>query len=91
MSVLEMGEQTSRRHGWLQAGRTAVLGCVALACLGPLAGCSSLNPANLFHREEGGTIAQPHAAPPGAGQPYPNLATVPENPPAPDMAALEHI
>ena len=91
MSVLEMGAQTSRRHGWLQAGRTAVLGCVALACLGPLDGCSSLNPANLFHREEGGTIAQPHAAPPGAGQPYPNLATVPENPPVPDMAALEHI
>ncbi|MGH7154902.1 MAG: hypothetical protein ACREF3_13335, partial [Acetobacteraceae bacterium] len=56
-----------------------------------LGGCSALSPANLFHKAEGGVIAQPHAPPPGMNQPYPNLATVPPNPAPPDMAALEHI
>lgn len=58
---------------------------------GLLSGCASVNPVNWFHSAEGGAIAQPHQAPPGQNQPYPNLATVPPTPPPPDMAALEHI
>jgi len=86
-----MGAQPSRRHGWLQAGRTAVTAWSVLAGLGLLSGCASMNPVNWFHSAEGGTIAKPHQAPPGQNQPYPNLATVPPTPPAPDMAALQHI
>jgi outer membrane protein OmpA-like peptidoglycan-associated protein len=86
-----MGAQPSRHHGRLQAGRAAVTACAALAGLGLLSGCASMNPVNWFHSAEGGAIAKPHQAPPGQNQPYPNLATVPPTPPAPDMAALQHI
>ena len=86
-----MGAQPSRHHGRLQAGRAAVTAWAALAGLGLLSGCASMNPVNWFHSAEGGAIAKPHQAPPGQNQPYPNLATVPPTPPAPDMAALQHI
>jgi outer membrane protein OmpA-like peptidoglycan-associated protein len=91
MSVIEMGAQPSRRHGRLQAVGAAVPVWAALAGLGLLSGCASMNPVNWFHSAEGGVIAQPHQAPPGQNQPYPNLATVPPTPPTPDMAALQHI
>jgi outer membrane protein OmpA-like peptidoglycan-associated protein len=91
MSRIEMGAQPSRHHSRLQAGRAAVTTWTALAGLGLLSGCASMNPVNWFHSAEGGAIAQPHQAPPGQNAPYPNLATVPETPPPPDMAALQHI
>lgn len=52
-----------------------------------LAGCSY--PIGLYHSAEGGAIAQNRQAPPGANQPYPNLADVPAAPSAtaPDAAA----
>jgi hypothetical protein len=40
-----------------------------------LAGCSG--PVGLYHSIEGGAIAQKRQPPPGADQPYPNLANVP--------------
>ena len=59
-----------------------------------LAGCStlsSINPVNWWHREQGGKIAEQRPAPPGADQPYPNLATVPAKPEAPDAEALKKL
>lgn len=50
--------------------------CLGL-CLG-LAGCAG--PVGLYHSAEGGAIAQPLQAPPGADAPYPNLANVPAAP-----------
>ncbi len=60
---------------------TARLGAawsVVLAIL--LAGCAY--PVGLYHNIEGGAIAQARQAPPGADQPYPNLADVPAAPAA---------
>jgi outer membrane protein OmpA-like peptidoglycan-associated protein len=57
-----------------------------------LAGCStisSVNPVNWWHRQEGGKIAEERPAPPGADQPYPNMATVPAKPDTPDAEALK--
>jgi outer membrane protein OmpA-like peptidoglycan-associated protein len=68
--------------------------------LAPLAvllfsGCSSLpgsmNPVNWWHDLEGGKIAEERPPPPGADEPYPNLASVPPKPAAPDRAALAKI
>jgi outer membrane protein OmpA-like peptidoglycan-associated protein len=59
-----------------------------------LAGCStlsSMNPVNWWHRQEGGKIAEQRPAPPGADQPYPNIATVPPKPEAPDADALKKL
>jgi hypothetical protein len=52
-----------------------------------LAGCSG--PVGLYHSIEGGAIAQKRQAPPGADQPYPNLANVPpaQAPASPSAAA----
>ncbi len=68
--------------------------------LGPLTvlvltGCSSLpgsmNPVSWWHDLEGGKIAEERPPPPGADEPYPNLASVPPKPAAPDRAALAKI
>ena len=60
-----------------------------------LAGCSSLpasmNPVSWWHDLQGGKIAEERPPPPGADQPYPNLASVPPKPEAPDRAALANI
>ncbi|MDQ2764521.1 MAG: hypothetical protein M3Y22_13905, partial [Pseudomonadota bacterium] len=59
-----------------------------------LGGCSTLssvNPVNWWHRQEGGKIAQDRPAPPGADQPYPNIASVPAKPAPPDAAALKKL
>jgi hypothetical protein len=59
-----------------------------------LAGCStisSINPVNWWHRQEGGKIAEQRPAPPGADQPYPNIATVPAKPAPPDQDALNKL
>ncbi|HTJ89852.1 MAG TPA: hypothetical protein VL356_06710 [Acidocella sp.] len=51
-----------------------------------LAGCS---PVGLYHRVQGGAIAQQRQPPPGYNLPYPNLADVPPAPPpeTPDLQA----
>ena len=90
MSIGEMGGQTSHRQKRLQGGWRALRRCALLAVPALLAGCS-FSPANWFHAREGGALRSRRAAAPGANQPYPNLASVPENPTPPDMAALEHI
>jgi outer membrane protein OmpA-like peptidoglycan-associated protein len=60
-----------------------------------LAGCSSfpssVNPVSWWHGLQGGKIAEERPPPPGADQPYPNLATVPPKPAQPDRAALDNI
>jgi outer membrane protein OmpA-like peptidoglycan-associated protein len=60
-----------------------------------LSGCSSfpssMNPVTWWHDLQGGKIAEQRPPPPGADQPYPNLATVPPKPAEPDRAALANI
>jgi outer membrane protein OmpA-like peptidoglycan-associated protein len=59
-----------------------------------LGGCSTLsgiNPVNWWHQQQGGKIAEQRPAPPGADQAYPNLATVPAKPDAPDAEALKKL
>lgn len=59
-----------------------------------LAGCSStssMNPVNWWHKQEGGKIAEERPAPPGADQPYPNMATVPSKPEPPDADAMKKL
>ena len=50
-----------------------------------------MNPVSWWHDLQGGKIAEERPPPPGADQPYPNLATVPPKPAAPDRAALANI
>jgi outer membrane protein OmpA-like peptidoglycan-associated protein len=50
-----------------------------------------MNPVSWWHDLEGGKIAEERPPPPGADQPYPNLASVPPKPAAPDRAALANI
>ena len=50
-----------------------------------------MNPVNWWHNLEGGAIAQQRPPPPGANQAYPNLASVPPKPTAPDLKALDAI
>lgn len=52
---------------------------------------SSINPVNWWHDLQGGKIAEERPPPPGADQPYPNLASVPPKPEQPDRAALVNI
>ena len=50
-----------------------------------------MNPVSWWHDLQGGKIAEERPPPPGADQPYPNLASVPPKPEAPDRAALANI
>ena len=45
----------------------------------------------MFHGLEGGAIAEQRPPPPGADAPYPNLASIPARPPAPDVARQQRI
>lgn len=71
--------------GLLPAGLAALL----------LAGCASvpdpINPVSWWHSLQGGAIAEQRPPPPGATDPYPNLASVPAKPAQPDRAALRQI
>ena len=65
-----------------------------LAVSSLLVGCSStssMNPVNWWHRQEGGKIAEQRPPPPGADQPFPNMATVPGKPETPDAEALKKL
>jgi outer membrane protein OmpA-like peptidoglycan-associated protein len=50
-----------------------------------------MNPVTWWHDLQGGKIAEERPPPPGADQPYPNLASVPAKPAEPDRAALTNI
>jgi len=50
-----------------------------------------MNPVNWWHNLQGGEIAQQRPPPPGASQPYPNLATIPPRPTPPDQKQLAAI
>jgi len=52
---------------------------------------SSMNPVNWWHHLEGGEIAKQRPPPPGTNQPFPNLASVPARPTAPDKKQLDAI
>lgn len=57
-------------------GRHFASSWMILVVASSLGGCSQS--VNLYHKTEGGAIAQARQAPPGADLPYPNLADVPE-------------
>jgi len=65
--------------------KTMMLRLVTCVVLVLLAGCAG--PIGLYHDVEGGAIAQARQPPPGADQPYPNLASIPAAPPAYSAAA----
>ena len=80
-----------------QAARPGVQGCVLLICVGLLGGCSAVqrlngskltqdSPLDWWHNLQGGRIAQDRPPPPGASDPYPNLASVPPRPTPTDAA-----
>jgi len=50
-----------------------------------------MNPVTWWHDLQGGQIAQQRPPPPGANQPYPNLATIPPRPTPPDQKELAAI
>ena len=79
----------------VKSGQALVRGSAMLATAGwLLAGCStisSMNPVNWWHRQQGGTIANQRPEPPGADQPYPNIASVPAKPELPDAEALKKL
>jgi outer membrane protein OmpA-like peptidoglycan-associated protein len=51
----------------------------------------SINPVNWWHGMEGGKIAEQRPPPPGANDPYPNLASVPARPAPPDKEAMQKL
>ncbi len=67
----------------------------AVAAALTLSACSSvpstINPVSWWHSLQGGAIAQQRPPPPGATDPYPNLASVPPAPAQPDRVALNQI
>ena len=78
------------------SGVSGLRRCMAPAVLSLLlGGCasfpSSMNPVSWWHDLEGGEIAKERPPPPGATEPYPNLASVPPKPEAPDRATLENV
>ncbi len=77
-------------QGVFGQGRLGVV-LVVLAA-GVLGGCGNQRvaldaPVQWWHDLEGGTIAQQRPPPPGIGQPYPKIGTVPARPVLPDIAS----
>jgi hypothetical protein len=81
-------------QGLLQ-GRARAFKCgrhAALVGLVALGGCSrDSDPVAMWHAFQGGAIAAPRQAPPGADAPYPNLSSVPGRPQIEDAAARGRI
>src|SRR5271166_6152762 len=91
--MIRAGKAQGARHAGRHVGRHAGHAWAARAALAAgwcmsLAACSSVpdsvNPVAWVHHLEGGAIEQPRPPPPGATQPYPNLASVPDKPVATD-------
>lgn len=88
---------TRRTPGWEQAALLPILACVLLLCVGMLSACGTVqrlndskltleSPVDWWHGLQGGRIAQDRPPPPGASDPYPNLASVPPRPTPTDAA-----
>ncbi len=75
-----------RMRGWRQAGLAATL--LVAGCATTTAGVERLydshltpdTPIDWWHNLEGGLVAEQRPPPPGVGDPYPNLASVPARP-----------
>ncbi len=96
MVISVRGGQPRGARKPVQAGRPRRLGpLTALPLAALLVSCgpgrTSLNPADWWHDMEGGEIAKDRPPPPGANQPYPNLATVPPKPAPPDKEAMKQL
>lgn len=68
---------------------------LAILPLALLSGCgsvpTSINPVSWWHDLQGGAIAEQRPPPPGAADPYPNLATVPVRPAFTDAASRNRV
>ena len=73
------GYWSEGRRGRVSVQAKAGVVCVALA-LGGCGGDPLSGPVDLFHDLQGGEIAAQRPPPPGAGQPYPKLGSVPGRP-----------
>ena len=89
--------QTRQPKRSVQGGTTpGRIGLGCLAVLLALTGCASvpseINPVGWWHDLQGGKIAEQRPPPPGASDPYPNLASVPERPAPldPNIRAMIH-
>jgi outer membrane protein OmpA-like peptidoglycan-associated protein len=75
--------------------RAVAVPVFALGLVALLSGCASvpasINPVSWWHNLEGGAIAEQRPPPPGATDPYPNLASVPPKPKPSDPAAQQAI
>ncbi len=89
--MVEVSFQHPRQAGFFRQGAVAALLLAALA----LSGCSdkqaTTTPLDWWHNLEGGVIATQRPPPPGANDPYPNIATIPPRPPAADVAQHQAI
>jgi hypothetical protein len=90
MNKLVPGQRNQQRPPQQARGAKAWKALVPLWPALMLAGCGeiSVNPLEWYHGLEGGAIAAQRPPPPGATDPYPNLAT-PPRPKAPDEAARQ--
>lgn len=83
-----------RRASGLARG-DVVRGCALGATAAVLAGCAelpaSINPVEWWHNMQGGPLAEARPPPPGATDPYPNLASVPARPAPSDPKARQQI
>ncbi len=75
------GGLVQAKCGWTPAGLILAAGLALGGCSDPLSG-----PVDLFHDLQGGEIAAQRPPPPGAGQPYPKLGSVPAKPVLPAQA-----
>ena len=70
-------------HLWLLAAMAGLTGCGSVP--------ASINPVAWWHDLQGGVIAEQRPPPPGATDPYPNIASVPERPAPLDPAIRQAI
>src|ERR1700683_4490175 len=91
MVIRGKGAQPTDARTWVQAAAWVLLCGVAPMLSGCSSVPSSINPVTWWHNMQGGEIAKERPAPPGATDAYPNLASVPAKPDAPDRKALEAI
>lgn len=91
MVIRGKGAQPTDARSWVQAVAWLVLSGVAPLLVGCSSVPASINPVSWWHNMQGGEIAKQRPPPPGASEAYPNLATVPPRPEAPDQKQLAAI